>query len=67
MRVRREKGNVFVTGILGDVHRSVNVPYPSWYVPFQHSRWDNLITVLAVIAVAVVVACVVWANRKPQA
>jgi hypothetical protein len=30
------------------------------------SRWDNLITVLAVIAVAVVVAWVVLANRKPQ-
>ena len=53
-------------GSLADVYRSISVPYPSWYVPFTHSRWDSLITVLAVIAVAVAVALVVWAIRKPQ-
>jgi len=58
--------HAFVIGNLADVHRSVSVPFPTWYIHFTHSRWENLITVLAVVAVAVVVAWVVRANRKPQ-
>jgi hypothetical protein len=46
--------------LLAGVHRTVSVPYPSWFT-LNGGRSGDLVTVLALVAVA---TSVVWFVRK---
>ena len=48
--------------VVQSIHRTY-VPYPTWIYPPRGSRWDDLITVAAVLAIAVIVF-VLWRKYR---
>lgn len=45
------------------VLRTTFVPYPSWVCPPKGSRWDDVITVVALVAGAIIVI-VMWRKYR---
>jgi hypothetical protein len=49
--------------VLQAVRKTVNVPYPQWVTPPDASRWDDLITVVAILAIGVI-AFLLWRKYR---
>ena len=49
--------------VLQAIHRIIHILYPTWVYPPRGSRWDDLITVAAVLAIAVIVF-VLWRKYR---
>lgn len=49
--------------VLQAIHRTALVPYPSWVYPPRGNRWDDLITIVAVLVIAAIVF-VLWRKYR---
>jgi len=49
--------------LLQAIQRTISVPYPGWVTSPRGSRWDDLITVVAILTIAVIVF-VLWRKYR---